>query len=162
MDRNDENAAAGGINDSGYHSIRDQLRFKRHTNPRNLPDRARIFSDRNLRSRSYHSRLNRKGLSWLYPFKGKPALYSVIVLALFLFAVASMVLQSSITSVFRQRNERERLLKEGLKFGFTLKFEPGRLARKFSDGDGIDRIRNVPRLGIRAPRLALVSVTRFF
>lgn len=68
-----------------------------------------------------------------------------------------MVLQSSMTLVFRQGSERERLLREGLKFGSTLRFVPGR----FGLAGGLDEARKVPRVGVRPPRLAIVSVTAF-
>lgn len=156
----DDNVVPGGGNDLGSHSMRGRFPFKRNPNP--SQHRASTFSDPPvLRSRSHHSRSNRKGLLWLFPFKGKSALYLVIMFAVFLFATASMVLQSSITSVFRQGSERGRLLREGLKFGSTLRFVPGRISRRIMEGDGLDRIRNQARIGVRPPRLALVSVTKF-
>lgn len=64
-----------------------------------------------------------------------------------------MVLQSSITSVFSKSGDRGRSLRDGLRFGSTLKFVPARVSR----GDGLDLLRSEPRIGVRAPRLALVS-----
>lgn len=148
-------------NDLGFHSIRDRFRFKRNSNPSQNRDRGRTFPDRPLSRRSHPSRFNRKGLLGLFTFKGKSALYLVIMFALFLFAMASMVLQSSIMSVFRQGSERGRLFREGLKFGTTLRFVSGRISRRIMEGGGVDRLRNQARIGIRPPRLALVSVTGF-
>ena len=140
--------------------------FKRNPNPSHhhqRDDRGKTWPDRtSLRGRSQPNRFNRKGLLWLFPFKGKSTFYLVIIFAVFLFAMASMVLQSSITSVFRQGSDRGRWLREGLKLGSTLRFVPGRLARRLAEGDGLDHLRNVPRIAVRAPRLALVSVTGFF
>lgn len=157
----DDNVGPGGGNDLGFHSMmRGRFPFKRNPNPSQQRDRASTYSDPPIfRSRSHHSRFNRKGLLWL--FKGKSASYLVIMFAVFLFAMASMVLQSSITSVFRQGSEKGRLLREGLKFGSTLRFVPGRVSRRIMEGGGLDRVRNQARIGVRPPRLALVSVTKF-
>ncbi|XP_028793233.1 uncharacterized protein LOC114748938 isoform X2 [Neltuma alba] len=76
----------------------------------------------------------------------------MIIFVLFLFALASMVLQSSIMSVLRQASERGRHSPRNMKFGTTLKFVPG----SFMLGDGLDRVRLLPRIGVRAPRLALI------
>lgn len=162
-----EDTTAAG-NDVGFHSIRGRFPFKR--NPSHNRDRSRSFSDRQLprtnnnnnnNNRSHlHNRFTRKGLLWLFPFfffKGKSRFYSMIIAVVFLFALASMVMQSSITSVFRQRSEHGRNLREGLKFGSTLKFVPGRVSQRFLSGDGLDRVRSQPRIGVRAPRIALVS-----
>lgn len=152
-----DDGAAG--NDIGFHSIRDRFPFKR--TPAHYRDRSRAsISDRQLprTTRSYpHTRVNRKGLLWLFPFRGKSGFYVMIFFAVMLFASASMVLQSSITSVFRQGNERVRHFRKGLKFGSTLKFVPGRVSRSFVLRDGLDRVRSQPRIGVRGPRLALVS-----
>ncbi|XP_041022007.1 uncharacterized protein LOC121263265 isoform X2 [Juglans microcarpa x Juglans regia] len=140
---------AGSGNDLGFHSIRDRFPLKRNLS--HYRNRAKADSDHSPlhRGRSHHSRFNRKGLLWL---KGKSAFYSVVILAVFLFAMASMVLQSSITSVFRQGSERGRSLREGLRFGSTLKFVPAMVSRR----DGLDPLRSKPRVGVRAPRLALI------
>ncbi|KAI8572356.1 hypothetical protein RHMOL_Rhmol01G0192200 [Rhododendron molle] len=57
----------------------------------------------------------------LFPFKGRSLFYFCVFLAVLLFALASMVLQSSFASaVFRMgggSERRERLVREGLKFG---------------------------------------------
>lgn len=146
---------------AAFHSIRGRFPFKRNSNPSPEPDhssrdRAKSLpSDRQLfrASRAHHSRFNRKGLFWLFPFRGKSLLYLAILLAVFVFAMASMVLQSSITSVFKQGSDRGRLLRDGLKFGSTLKFVP---SRQFVEGVGLDRARSERRIGVRPPRLALV------
>lgn len=164
MVRNSLSSSPPGIlddngNDLGFHSIRDRFRFRRNSNPSQNRGRGRIFPDRlSSRYRSHHGRFNRKGFLLLFPFKGKLALYLVIMLALVLFAMASMVLQSSITLVFRQGSERGRLFRYGLKFGSTLRFVPGRISRRIMEGGGVDRFRNQARIGVRPPRLALVSV----
>ncbi|KAL5569492.1 hypothetical protein UlMin_026067 [Ulmus minor] len=152
----DGNGSAGGANDPGFHSIRDRFPFKRNPNPSIQRDKVKAFSDRPFRGRSHHGRFHRKGLLWSFPFRGKSVLYLVIIFVVFLFAMASMVMQSSITSVFRQGSDRGRLLRDGLKFGSTLRFVPGRIARRFAEGNGLDRVRNRTRFAVRAPRLALI------
>lgn len=148
-DHNGGGGVGGSGNDIGYHSIRDRFPLKR--NPGHNRNRAKSESDPLLllRSRSHPGRFNRKGLHWL---KGKSAFYSVVIFAVFLFAMASMVLQSSITSVFRPSSERGKALSAGLRFGSTLKFVPYRTSRT----DGLDSLRSEPRLAIRAPRLAVI------
>ncbi|KAJ7970514.1 Glycosyl transferase, family 1 [Quillaja saponaria] len=150
----DDTGGAGG-SDVGFNSIRDRFPFKR--NSAHHRDRARASSDRTLlhRNRS-HYRFNRRGIVSLFPFKGKYGFYVMIIFLVFLFAMASMVLQSSITSVFRQGSERGRLHRPGLKFGSTLKFVPGRNSQRFLLGNGLDQMRSQPRIGVRAPRLALI------
>ncbi|XP_057735164.1 uncharacterized protein LOC130950629 [Arachis stenosperma] len=163
---------AGNGSDVGFHSIRGRLPVKRNPSHHQYQhsDRQRASSsDRQLprttagaggsaAARSHlHNRFTRKGLLWLFPFfKGKSGFYGMIIAVVFLFALASMVMQNSITSVFRQRGERGRHLREGLKFGSTLKFVPGRLSQRFLAGDGLDRVRSQPRVGVRAPRVALI------
>lgn len=150
----------GAGNDVGFHSIRDRFPLKR--NPLHYRDRPRTSADRQLprTSRSHpNTRFNRKGLLWLFPFKGKSGIYVMIIFVVFLFALASMVMQSSITSVFRQGSDRGRLLPKNLKFGSTLKFVPGKVSKRFVLGDGLDRVRSQPRIGVRPPRLALVSLS---
>ncbi|XP_054779511.1 uncharacterized protein LOC129287341 isoform X2 [Prosopis cineraria] len=147
----------GAGNDTGFHSIRDRFPFKR--NPTHFRDRPRASSDRQLprTTRSHlNTRFNRKGLLWLFPFKGKSGFYAMIIFVLFLFALASMVLQSSIMSVLRQASDRGRLSRPNMTFGTTLKFVPGRVSRRFMLGDGLDRERLQPRIGVRAARLALI------
>lgn len=157
---------AATATDVGFNSIRGRFPFKR--NPSHSRDRHRTSSDRQLpksvnSSRSHlHNRFTRKGLLSLFPFfKSKSGFYALIIVVVFLFALASMVMQSSITSVFRQSNDRSRYFREGLKFGSTLKFVPGRVSQRFLSGDGLDRLRSQPRIGVRAPRIALVSSVNF-
>lgn len=160
------NASAGaGANDLGFRSIRDRLRFKRNPNPSHNGDRAKSLADRAppMRGRShYNGRFNRRGFLSPFLFKGKSAFYLVIISAVFLFALASMVLQSSITSVFKQGSDKGRLLRDGLRFGTTLRFVPGRISRRLVEANGLDRLRNEPRFAVRMPRLALVSVLYFY
>ncbi|XP_027936083.1 uncharacterized protein LOC114191105 [Vigna unguiculata] len=157
---------AGG--DIGFHAIRGGFPFKRNPNhyrhrgsfDRQLPRMSNSSSSNsNSSSRSHlHSRLTRKGLLlWLFPFsKSKSGLYALIIAVVFLFAFASMVMQNSITSVFRQRAERNRYRLEGLRFGTTLRFVPGRVSQGFLSGNGLDRIRSQPRPAVRPPRIALI------
>ncbi|GAB4836335.1 hypothetical protein Ancab_001250 [Ancistrocladus abbreviatus] len=94
-----------------------------------------------------------------FQFRGRSMIYFLILLAVFGFALATMVLQSSVTSmVFRQGNEggggRRGWISEGLKFGSSLKFVA---SRRFFDEEGrLDRLRKVARVAVRPPRLALV------
>ncbi|KAK7391494.1 hypothetical protein VNO78_19910 [Psophocarpus tetragonolobus] len=154
---------AGG--DIGFPAIRGGFAFKR--NPSHQRHRASF--DRQLPrssnssggggSRSHlHNRLTRKGLLlWLFPFsKSKSGFYALIIAVVFLFALASMVMQSSITSVFRQRAERSKFFREGLQFGGALRFVPGRVSQRFLAGDGLDEVRSQPRIGVRSPRIALI------
>lgn len=157
---------AGGASEFGFSSIRGRFPFKR--NPSYNRDRLKSASDRHLprsatSSRSHlHNRFTRKGLLSFCPFFiTKSGLYALIFAVVFLFALASIVLQSSITSVFRQRNEHSLNLRQGLKFGSTLKFVPGKVSQKFLSGDGLDRLRSLPRIAVRAPRIALVSSLNF-
>ncbi|KAK7279514.1 hypothetical protein RJT34_24567 [Clitoria ternatea] len=149
--------------DIGFYSIRGRFPFKRnpsnhHRHRASSSDRPLPRSNNNNNTRSHlHNRFTRKGFLSLFPFpKAKSGLYALIIAVVFLFAFASMVMQSSITSVFRQRNERGRHLPHGLKFGTTLKFLPGRVSQRFISGDGLDRVRSQPRIGVRAPRIALI------
>ncbi|KAL2341605.1 hypothetical protein Fmac_009545 [Flemingia macrophylla] len=115
---------------------------------------------RSTNSQSHlHNCFTRKGLFlWLFPFcKSKSGLYALIFAVVFLFALASMVMQSSITSVSRQCAERGRYLRHGLRFGSSLHFVPDHLSRTLLFGHGLDRLRSLPRVAVRAPRIALVS-----
>ncbi|XP_050386595.1 uncharacterized protein LOC126802922 [Argentina anserina] len=148
-----EDNAAAGANDLGFHSIRDRVPFKRNPNPSHhhrsrdhgLPD-CGPSSSSSLRQRPHH-RFIRKGF-----FKGKSVFYSLLIFVVFGFAVATMVLQSSMTSVFRQGSERGWLLSQGLKFGSSLRFVPRRLIKE----DGLGEARKLPRIGVRPPRIALI------
>lgn len=75
----------------------------------------------------------------------------MIFLAVFAFAMASMVLQNSIASVFGV--ERGRPISEELRFGSRLKFVPDQVGL----GNGLDGLRSTPRFGVRPPRIGLVS-----
>ncbi|KAA8539217.1 hypothetical protein F0562_025909 [Nyssa sinensis] len=158
----DDNANSGGL---GFHSIRDRIRFKRNPNPNttnidsNVKDRSKTAScpDRQWRAnRSHHHTRSTARKFFLFPFRGRSLFYFFIFFAVFAFALASMVLQSSITSLFRPGSERGRLVREGLKFGSSLKFFPWRTARWFKEGGGLDRLRSEPRIGVRPPRLGLI------
>ncbi|OIV90590.1 hypothetical protein TanjilG_01671 [Lupinus angustifolius] len=157
---------ATASNDVGFHSIRGRFPFKRNPtyhrhrsfSDRQLPRTNNVNNSNNTNRSHLHNRFTRKGLLWLFPlffFKGKSRFYALIIAVLFLFALASMVMQSSIASVW-QRSENGRNLREGLKFGSTLKFVPGRVLKRFLDRNGLDRVRSQPRIGVRAPRIAII------
>lgn len=74
----------------------------------------------------------------------------MIFLAVFAFAMASMVLQNSIASVFGA--ERGRPIREELRFGSRLKFVPDQVGL----GNGLDGLRSTPRFGVRPPRIGLI------
>ncbi|KAF5742581.1 hypothetical protein HS088_TW09G00632 [Tripterygium wilfordii] len=144
-------------NDLGFQSIRDRFPFKR--NPGHNRDRGKASWDRPSLRKSHHPRFNRKGLLSLFPFRGAYLFYFLIFFTVFAFAMASMVLQSSITIVFRQGpSERHRSIRQG---GF-LRFVPSRVLKSLLDGEGLDRERlqtgmALPtKIGLRKPRLALV------
>ncbi|XVE99174.1 hypothetical protein REPUB_Repub03eG0174500 [Reevesia pubescens] len=143
-------------NDQGFYSIRDRFPLKR--NPGHTPDRTKQSSllERPL-VRTRH-RFNRKGLL-LFPFRGIYLFYFVIFFSVFAFAVASMLMQSSITAmVFRQGGERgwRRYVREGMRFGSSLKFLPEGISRRLAEGGGLDRMGSADRIGVRGPRLALI------
>ncbi|KAK6775254.1 hypothetical protein RDI58_026255 [Solanum bulbocastanum] len=158
-DKNDNNAISSG---GGFHSIRDRFRFKRNsqrpTETVTLPSSS-SSPDRQWKTpaRSHHHHHHNRSFSRkliFFCFRGK-WLYLCIFLVIFVFALASMVLQSSIMSVFRQ-NERARWrwpVRDDLKLGSSLKFvQP----RRFQLGNGLDLVRNQSRIGVRPPRIALV------
>ena len=143
-----DDSGGGGEGGGAFRSIRGRFPLKRNRVKPDSDDRPVLH-----RSRSHPTRFNRKSLPWL---KGKKSVfYFLVFLAVFLYAMSSMVLQSSITAVFRQGSDRggRRLNREGLRIGSTLKFLPPRVSRS----DGLDSLRSEPRIGVRAPRLALVS-----
>ncbi|XP_047317315.1 uncharacterized protein LOC124920798 [Impatiens glandulifera] len=148
-----------------FRSINDQIRFKRNPNPvktaayeeeQEDKDRSRVTaaSDRQWRAgRSHHhgrSSSSRRFL--LFPCRGRSMFYFCIFFAVFSFALASMVLQSSIASVFRAGTETGKTVRQGLKYGSSLRFVQERFSRQLSQ----DLLRNEPRSGLRPPRLGLV------
>ncbi|KAK4799751.1 hypothetical protein SAY86_025116 [Trapa natans] len=140
---------------ASYGSIRDRFPVKRNPSHYHDADHFRDLQGCSGRGRSGKSRFNRKGLLWLFPFRGRSLFYTSILFAVFMFALASVVLQSSIASVFgRQGSERGRMLKEGLKFGSTLKFATP--LQQLVEGGGLDRARFQRRIGVRPPRIALI------
>lgn len=150
--------------DQGVYSIRDRFRFKRNPHPDSLRDNVEDGGDerdrrmdRQWRNRSHHSRFGRKGFS----FRKAYFLYAAGVLAILLFVVGSISLQSSISSVFRPGSDRVRFLRQGLKFGGNLKFISTKLDQRFKKQGGLDRLRTESRVAIRPPRLALVSIFLF-
>lgn len=154
----DDNGSGNAV--PGTHSIRDRFPFKRNSSHFRL--RAKDSLDHAAsRSRSHQSRINRKGLLWWIPARGQTLFYFVVVFAVFGFVTGSMLLQSSI-SLMSSGSEKERWLMERIKFGSSLKFVPGRISRRLVEGDGLDELRKKDRVGVRAPRLALVSSSSFF
>lgn len=151
-DGDDFNANSGG---TGLYPIRDRFRFKRNPKPTSIPvsktSAAASLSDR--RRSHVHgggSVFTRK----LFSVRGKTLCYLCILIVVFAFALVSVVLQSSIASmVFRQGGDGVgRTVREGLKFGSSLKFVSSRIERGFE----IELARNKPRVGIRSPRLAII------
>ncbi|KAK6228328.1 hypothetical protein SCA6_000668 [Theobroma cacao] len=151
-----KNSDNNNDDDQGFYSIRDRLPFKR--NPIHTRDRTKQSSllDRPLvRNRP---RFNRKGFL-LFPLRGIHLFYFLIFFSVFAFAMASMLMQSSIAAVvFRQGGERgwRKSVREGLRLGSTLKFMPAGMSRWVAEGGGLDRMRSTARIGVRGPRLALI------
>ncbi|XP_039042024.1 uncharacterized protein LOC120180798 [Hibiscus syriacus] len=143
-------------NDQGIYSIRDRFPLKR--NPGQSRDRTKQYSLLERPLVRNRARFNRKGLLH-FPFRGIYLFYFLIFFSVFAFAVASMVMQSSITvMLFRQGGERSwrRSIREGLRFGSSLKFMPAGISRLLAEGGGLDPIRSTDRIGIRGPRLAVI------
>ncbi|GMH11239.1 hypothetical protein Nepgr_013080 [Nepenthes gracilis] len=150
---NQEIATPGDDNngDLGFSWSHERSLFKRtHPHQGNNADRTKL-ADRHSRG-SRPSHYSRRKVIQL---RGRSLIYFVILLAVFGFAVASMVLQSSITSLFRQGSEtgRRRLFKEGLEFGGSFEFVP---LRRFDENGRLDRLRLEARVVVRSPRLALI------
>lgn len=164
------NAGTGGGGGGGFHSIRDRFRLKRHSNastsylprtsktaPSNGSSLDRQFKTGRSHHHHHHSRsVPRKML--LFPVKERSWFYLCILLVIFVFALASIVLQSSILSVLRQGGGSERgkwlwSVRDDLKLGTSLHFVP---RRRLGLRDRLDPLRNQTRIGIRPPRIALV------
>lgn len=168
----------GGRGGGGIHSIRDRVRFKRNPNsPTSYTQRSSKTAfpqsssgtnssfDRQFKpARSHHhlhhhSRSLPRKLFW-FPFKERSWFYVCIFLVIFVFALASMVLQSSIMSVFRQggggtlRGKLRWSVRDDLKLGTSLHFVS---PKRFELHGGLDQLRNQPRIGVRPPRIGLVS-----
>ncbi|CAN4115010.1 unnamed protein product [Withania somnifera] len=147
-DENSDNNKNAISSAGRFHSIRDRFRFKRNSRrpstpsspalplPSSSPDRQWKSSSRS-HHQHYHSHRS-------YSRK-----------LIFLLFQRKMVIFVSIMSVFRQsENVRRRWsVRDDLKLGSSLEFvQPMR----FQLGNGLDLIRNQPRIGARPPRLALV------
>ncbi|CAI9091230.1 OLC1v1026198C2 [Oldenlandia corymbosa var. corymbosa] len=165
----------GGGGGGGFHSIRDRFRFKRNPNssapyttkavlPQSSPSASSLPYDRQFKhGRSHHHHhhysrsLPRRLL--LFPFRERSWFYVCIFVVIFVFALASMVLQSSIMSVFRQGGggsewDKSRWsVRDDLKLGTSLHFVP---SKRFELHGGLDQLRNQPRIGVRPPRLGLI------
>ncbi|XWS75245.1 hypothetical protein CRYUN_Cryun01aG0069000 [Craigia yunnanensis] len=143
-------------NDQGFYSIRDRFPLKR--NPGHTRDRTKQSSLLERPLVRTRPRFNRKGL-FLFPFRGIYLFYFLIFFSVFAFALASMVMQCSITAmVFRQGREWgwRRSVREGMRLGSSLKFMPVGISRRLAEGGGLDRLKSTDRIGIRGPRLALI------
>ncbi|KAF8397779.1 hypothetical protein HHK36_016701 [Tetracentron sinense] len=158
MGRNSSPDVISPVEESGDLGFRVRSLFKRnsHTdNQRNLGeegDERDRRSDRQWRGRSLHNRGGRKG----FQLKGTSLFYGAVFFAVVVFAVASILLQNSMTMIFRPGGERGRSLRDELKFGSSLKFIPARLLDRFTKQHGLDRLRTEARIAIRAPRLAII------
>uniref|UniRef100_A0A803KUK3 Glycosyl transferase family 1 domain-containing protein n=1 Tax=Chenopodium quinoa TaxID=63459 RepID=A0A803KUK3_CHEQI len=134
--------------DLGFRSNHDRSLFKRaHPLPHNSD--ASKLSDRQFSSAGHRFRSRRKS----FQLKGNSLIYGVILLAVFGFAFASMVLQSSITSVFRQGGDGGDASTRGLRLGTGLRFVA---SARFRDEGRLDLLRKLPRSGVRPPKLALI------
>ncbi|GLT66763.1 hypothetical protein SLA2020_391120 [Shorea laevis] len=153
-------SASRNRNDQVLQSIRDRFLSKR--NPSHSRDRGKpsTVDPPSVRYRlPNHGRFNRKGLVSIFPFRGAYLFYFIIFFAVFAFAMASMVLQSSITEmVFRQGDDSmvRGSVTKVFRFGSTLRFMPGDVLPRLSERDGIDSLRSTVRIGVRRPRLALI------
>ncbi|CAI0410803.1 unnamed protein product [Linum tenue] len=164
--------ATTGGSDQTSHSIRDRLRFKRNPNQATSPTAStsgrgtKSREDRAPSSRSrwhHHHGTGGRRKSW-FAFRGVYLFYFVIVFSVLAFAIASVLLQSSVTSVMFSTgwSEHRRSVGEGLRLGTTLKFVPGIRSRPLVEGQGLDQIRmqQVARVGLRAPRLAIIYASK--
>ncbi|XP_047956041.1 uncharacterized protein LOC125201826 isoform X1 [Salvia hispanica] len=163
MGRNSVPAADLASDDASaatFHSIRDRFAFKRYHNASSgaeLPRSSKTTAPAHKTSRSHHHK--QRKLSF-FPFRGKSRLYFCIFAVIFVFSVASMVMQSSIMLAFRQGVGGDRRMrwrwsvKEGLELGSSLEFVPQR--RIDLNGSRLDSLRSQPRLGVRPPRIALI------
>lgn len=131
----------------GFRSIRGRFIFKRNQQPQSQQNKDQNKNaDRQWRNnRSQQGRVRR----------ASPYVYVLIIIVVFIYALASLLLQSSITSVFIQ-SESGKSIRHGLKFGSSLKFVPYGLLQRFSQRRGLDQLRTEARLANRAPRLALI------
>ncbi|KAL6573454.1 hypothetical protein OROHE_001913 [Orobanche hederae] len=164
MGRNSISAAETAADDAtapASHSIRDRFAFKRNSSynatAAAFSRSSKAASSSHKPSRSHHHHHKRK-LSWS-PFRGKSWFYLCIFSVIFTFALASMVLQSSITSVIRQGVGGDRMrwrwsLNEDFKLGTSLEFVPSR--RLQLNGSRLDGLRSQPRIGVRPPRIGLI------
>ncbi|CAO2842179.1 unnamed protein product [Amaranthus hypochondriacus] len=133
--------------DLGFRSNYDRSLFKR-THPPHSSDTSKL-SDRQFSATGQRFRSRRK----TFQFKGNSLVYVIILVAVFGFALASMVLQSSITSVFRQGVNVGGMSSQGLKLGTSLRFVP---SMRYREEGRLDLLRKLPRIGVRAPRIALI------
>lgn len=157
-----DNGGAGRDASHNNVSVRDRLRLKRNSS--DSRDRSsRSGSDRSslLRTRPPHHiprSLNRKGflLSLLKPRGGTCLLCSLVGFSVCAFVVSSLLLQNSIT--WQGKNAKGGgHVGSRIGLGSTLKYVPGRVARTLIEGEGLDPLRSEVRIGVRPPRLALVS-----
>nr|GMC77315.1 uncharacterized protein LOC109187967 [Ipomoea batatas] len=157
------------ITSEAFHSIRDRFRFKRNPNSSSTlprvsrgPQSSAAAADRQWKAsgagRSHHHRSLTRRMLLFFSFRGKSWFYFCIFFVIFMFALASMALQSSIMSALRQGAGSERgrwrwHVRDDLKLGTSLEFKP---SRRFEFGNGLDRLRSQPRIGVRLPRIGLI------
>ncbi|XP_051116209.1 uncharacterized protein LOC127241290 isoform X2 [Andrographis paniculata] len=139
-------------------SIRDRFPFKRYQNSGSAAVLSRSSKAVPKTSRSHH---HHKRKFFFFPFKGKSWFYLCIFMVIFMFGLASMVLQSSIMSVFifRPGVGRDRMrwrwsVREGLELGSSLEFVQRRWLEL--NGSKLDWLRSQPRIGVRPPRIGLI------
>ncbi|KAL7589264.1 hypothetical protein Lser_V15G36450 [Lactuca serriola] len=142
---------------TGLNPIRGRFPSKRNPKPAPIPLSKSSAAVISLPDRPRRSHVGGRPFvpRKLCSVRGTSLFYLCILIAVFAFALASMVLQSSIASmVFRQGGGERigRTVREGLKFGSSLKFISSRIDRSFE----IERARHKPRVGVRPPRLAII------
>ncbi|XP_065870744.1 uncharacterized protein [Euphorbia lathyris] len=149
----------------GFHSIRDRIRFKRNPPIGNAASSSANNQNKSLKFDRRRgplfntNRSHRKGFYSCFPVRGAYFYYFIIFFAVFAFAMASMVLQSSITRIVSSRGwtEDRKSVSEGFRLGSTFKFFPGSRSLRLAEGDGLDQVRiQGNRLGLRPPRLAVI------
>lgn len=163
MGRNSSSAGESATDDApaaAFGSIRDRFPFKRNNSYSSTADLPRSAKTTPTAHKTSRSHFHHKRRLSLYPFKGKSRLYFCILMVIFMFPLASMVLQSSIMAGFRHGVGGDRMrwrwsVKEGLELGSSLAFVPQR--RLELNGSRLDWLRSQPRIGVRPPRIGLVS-----
>lgn len=152
----------GGAGRDGNHN---RLRLKpissgdrRDRSSHSGSDRSSLLRSSNT-ARPHHiggRSLNRKGvISWLKP-RGNWLLYFLVAFTVCAFVMSSVLLQDSIAWQGSARGGGG--VRRRIGFGSSLKYVPGGVARRLIEGEGLDSLRLGVRIGVRPPRLALVSL----